>query len=221
MVMTISSSSRPTAGGGSRSESDTGSKTSPKPPGTTRSNKRVHEPAVNVDTGGGIAPRGIEAESSPTKQRRTTSSTSLKSVNCNTLDLEKSEKENSPCFDEHHDLLMMYFSKTGMSPLTPPRWFNEVMLRHIHTTPSFLAFLQRMKKEREQSNIYPPAHQVFASMMGFKSLDQVKVIIVGQDPYHNPGQAHGYSFSIPRHCGFQVNSRQFPPSLRNIYKEVS
>lgn len=61
--------------------------------------------------------------------------------------------------------------------------------------------------------IYPPADQVF-SAFELTPLDQVKVVILGQDPYHGPNQAHGLSFSVQP--GVKV-----PPSLRNIYKELS
>ena len=60
--------------------------------------------------------------------------------------------------------------------------------------------------------IYPPRDQIFAAF-NLTKLDQVKVIILGQDPYHGPGQAMGLSFSVPE--GVKI-----PPSLRNIYKEI-
>ena len=60
--------------------------------------------------------------------------------------------------------------------------------------------------------IYPPRDQTFAAFKLTK-LDQVKVVILGQDPYHGPGQAMGLSFSVPE--GVKI-----PPSLRNIYKVI-
>ena len=60
--------------------------------------------------------------------------------------------------------------------------------------------------------IYPPRDQIFAAF-NLTKLDQVKVVILGQDPYHGPGQAMGLSFSVPE--GVKI-----PPSLRNIYKEI-
>lgn len=60
--------------------------------------------------------------------------------------------------------------------------------------------------------IYPPKHLVFNAFQK-TPFDQVKVVIVGQDPYHGPGQAHGLSFSVPK--GIPP-----PPSLKNIFKEI-
>lgn len=60
--------------------------------------------------------------------------------------------------------------------------------------------------------IFPPANQVF-NAFSYAPADQVKVVIIGQDPYHGPGQAHGLSFSVPP--GVPA-----PPSLRNIFKEL-
>jgi len=60
--------------------------------------------------------------------------------------------------------------------------------------------------------IYPAGQHIFAALNA-TPVDQVKVVIIGQDPYHGPGQAHGLSFSVPQ--GVQI-----PPSLHNIYKEL-
>ena len=61
--------------------------------------------------------------------------------------------------------------------------------------------------------IFPPEGQIFQALQ-FTSIEQVKVVILGQDPYHGPGQAHGLSFSVPE-------GERLPPSLRNIYKELA
>jgi uracil-DNA glycosylase len=61
--------------------------------------------------------------------------------------------------------------------------------------------------------IFPPPNETFRALK-LTALDQVKVVILGQDPYHGPGQAHGLSFSVPE-------GARFPPSLRNIYKELA
>ncbi|WP_049721521.1 uracil-DNA glycosylase [Gilvimarinus polysaccharolyticus] len=60
--------------------------------------------------------------------------------------------------------------------------------------------------------IYPPAGEMF-NAFNSTPFEQVKVVILGQDPYHGPGQAHGLSFSVP--AGVSV-----PPSLQNIFKEI-
>ena len=69
--------------------------------------------------------------------------------------------------------------------------------------------------QREEANgktVYPPRGQRLRALE-LTPLDEVKVVILGQDPYHGPGQAHGLCFSVPE--GIQV-----PPSLVNIYKEL-
>jgi uracil-DNA glycosylase len=60
--------------------------------------------------------------------------------------------------------------------------------------------------------MYPPGSQIFKAFE-LTPLPQVKVVILGQDPYHGPGQAHGLSFSVP--AGMPA-----PPSLKNIFKEI-
>jgi uracil-DNA glycosylase len=67
--------------------------------------------------------------------------------------------------------------------------------------------------ERREHPVYPPADEVFAALQLTPHAD-VKVMILGQDPYHGPGQAHGLCFSVRR--GVAV-----PPSLRNIHKELN
>lgn len=71
-------------------------------------------------------------------------------------------------------------------------------------------FLQ--SEEREGKVIYPPRGQRLAALE-MTPLDQVRVVILGQDPYHGPGQAHGLAFSVQH--GVKI-----PPSLVNIYKEL-
>ncbi|ULJ68456.1 uracil-DNA glycosylase [Wielerella bovis] len=80
--------------------------------------------------------------------------------------------------------------------------------------PYFQHILQTVRAEREAGQvIYPPAADVFNAFKLTEFAD-VKVVILGQDPYHNVGQAHGLSFSVQH--GIQP-----PPSLLNIYKELS
>ncbi len=74
--------------------------------------------------------------------------------------------------------------------------------------------LSQFLKEREiaGATIYPAKQNIFAALRE-TSFDNVNVVIVGQDPYHGPGQAHGLSFSVPPGVAQ-------PPSLRNIFKEI-
>ncbi len=72
-------------------------------------------------------------------------------------------------------------------------------------------FLQ--KEQSDKQVVFPEANDIFNAFK-FTSLDNLKVVIVGQDPYHGQGQAHGLSFSVP--VGIKI-----PPSLRNIFKELN
>ena len=72
-------------------------------------------------------------------------------------------------------------------------------------------FLQREKQSGK--NIFPPAVQIF-NAFNSTPFDQVKVVILGQDPYHGAGQAHGLCFSV-------MPGVRVPPSLKNIYKEMA
>lgn len=67
--------------------------------------------------------------------------------------------------------------------------------------------------EKVNKKVYPTGNLMF-NAFNSTPLDQVKVVIIGQDPYHGPGQAHGLCFSVPE--GIAI-----PPSLRNIYKEMA
>lgn len=79
--------------------------------------------------------------------------------------------------------------------------------------PYFQHILQTVRTEREAGQaIYPPAADVFNAFK-LTAFADVKVVILGQDPYHNVGQAHGLSFSVQH--GIAI-----PPSLLNIYKEL-
>jgi len=68
------------------------------------------------------------------------------------------------------------------------------------------------QRKAEQIRIYPHSQNWFHALEA-TPLDQVRVVILGQDPYHQPGQAHGLSFSV-------IPGVKIPPSLRNIYKEL-
>lgn len=78
--------------------------------------------------------------------------------------------------------------------------------------PYFQQLLEFVRVEREKAPVYPPPGRVFTAFT-VTPLDAVRVLILGQDPYHREGQAHGLSFSVPQ--GTIV-----PPSLQNIYKEL-
>lgn len=71
-----------------------------------------------------------------------------------------------------------------------------------------------VKEEYRNTVVYPPAEDIF-NALHFTPLHKVKIVILGQDPYHNVNQAHGLSFSV------LPNQREIPPSLQNIYQELA
>lgn len=79
--------------------------------------------------------------------------------------------------------------------------------------PYMQALADFLREEKQQGKvIYPPGPLIF-NALNLTPLPQVKVVILGQDPYHGPGQSHGLSFSVPP--GVAI-----PPSLLNMYKEL-
>ena len=78
--------------------------------------------------------------------------------------------------------------------------------------PYFEQLTQFVRAEYQTRTIYPPARLIF-NAFNLCPFDKVKVVIIGQDPYHGAGQAHGLCFSVQ-------DGVQFPPSLRNIFKEI-
>lgn len=93
----------------------------------------------------------------------------------------------------------------------PPSW--QEPLKAVCGSSEVDELLQFLKeRETAGATIYPTKQNIFAALRA-TPFDKVSVVIVGQDPYHGPGQAHGLSFSVP--AGFAQ-----PPSLRNIFKEL-
>ena len=90
-------------------------------------------------------------------------------------------------------------------------WFNA--LKDEFDKPYFLKLNNFLETERNSSvKIFPPHDQVWSWTHHFP-MEETKVVILGQDPYHGPGQSEGLSFSVP-------NSFKHPPSLINIFKEI-
>lgn len=79
--------------------------------------------------------------------------------------------------------------------------------------PYYRSLYEFVREEYSRTVIYPPADQIF-NAMHFTPLADVKVLILGQDPYHNVNQAHGLAFSVP------PDQKDIPPSLQNIYQEL-
>ena len=79
--------------------------------------------------------------------------------------------------------------------------------------PYYKELICFVKEEYSKTVVYPPADDIF-NAMHFTPLSKVKVLVLGQDPYHGENQAHGLSFSV------LPTQREIPPSLQNIYKEL-
>lgn len=93
-----------------------------------------------------------------------------------------------------------------------PTW-QAVIGDELHK-PYMESLRDFLKKEKAAGKIiYPPGPLIF-NAFNHTPFEKVKVVIIGQDPYHGPGQAHGLSFSVPKGV-------DLPPSLHNIFKEIS
>lgn len=89
-------------------------------------------------------------------------------------------------------------------------WKNK--LQTEFDKPYFKTLTDFVRNEYQQSTIFPPGRLIF-NAFNLCPFNQVKVVIIGQDPYHGPGQAHGLCFSVN-------DGIPFPPSLVNIFKEI-
>ena len=93
---------------------------------------------------------------------------------------------------------------------------EESWKRHLQgefEKPYFAGLTEKVRQEYMAGTCYPPGKLIF-NAFNLCPFDQVKVVIIGQDPYHEPGQAHGLSFSV-------LSGTAFPPSLQNIFKEIN
>lgn len=91
-----------------------------------------------------------------------------------------------------------------------PEW--EMVLREYFETDSFRNLMTFVKSEYKTKTIYPAEKDLF-NAFSFTPFSKIKVVILGQDPYHGVGQAHGLCFSVQ-------DGVKLPPSLKNIYKEI-
>ncbi len=97
-----------------------------------------------------------------------------------------------------------------MGLLLPNDW-NDILSGEFEK-PYYLALQQFLKSEYQQGTIYPDKNDIF-NAFNYTRFDNLKVVLLGQDPYHGPGQAHGLSFSVKPDV-------PAPPSLVNIFKEM-
>ncbi|MBO4498988.1 MAG: uracil-DNA glycosylase [Bacteroidaceae bacterium] len=88
----------------------------------------------------------------------------------------------------------------------------RMRLQNEFDKPYFRTLTDYVRQEYCQTVVFPPARLIF-NAFDLCPFDKVKVVIIGQDPYHGPGQAHGLCFSVN-------DGVQFPPSLQNIFREI-
>ncbi len=97
------------------------------------------------------------------------------------------------------------------APSIPSQWLKFVPALQAG---KHLPLLEKIASWRQEGKIiYPPQNDIFRSLQ-YTSPEEIRVIIVGQDPYHGPNQAHGLAFSVQE-------NQPAPPSLRNIFKEIA
>ncbi len=88
----------------------------------------------------------------------------------------------------------------------------ETWLKQEQEQAYYQELMQFLDQEYQEKQIFPPRTELFSAFQ-YCDMDQIKVVILGQDPYHEKNQAHGLAFSVRK--GIKI-----PPSLRNIYKEL-
>ena len=97
-----------------------------------------------------------------------------------------------------------------INPVIEESW--KTILADEFNATYFAQLKAFLVEEKAAFTVYPPGSQIFAAF-NFTPFHKVRVVILGQDPYHGPGQAHGLCFSVP----YRI---QPPPSLQNIFKEI-
>lgn len=90
--------------------------------------------------------------------------------------------------------------------------WDKLLLSEVQK-PYFKVLSDFLEEEYLKHTVYPPSDELFTALK-LTPYREVKVVILGQDPYHQKGQAHGLAFSVKEGC-------RLPPSLRNIYKEIA
>ena len=97
-----------------------------------------------------------------------------------------------------------------IDPKIEQSWKEQILF--AFQTESFFALKQFLIEEKKKSIVFPPNQLIF-NAFNLTPFDKVKVVLLGQDPYHNVGQAHGLCFSVP-------DGVAHPKSLVNIFKEL-
>lgn len=88
----------------------------------------------------------------------------------------------------------------------------DIVLKDVFSDPKYLKLQEFLNEEYEHNTVYPLRENIYSALK-LTDYDDVKVVVIGQDPYHEPNQAHGLAFSV-------LDGIKLPPSLKNIYKEI-
>ena len=103
------------------------------------------------------------------------------------------------------------YTMSNINPAIEESWKN--VLQNEFDSEYFATLKSKLVEEKKQYVVYPPGQQIFAAF-DYTPFDAVKVVILGQDPYHGAGQANGLCFSV-------ATGIKKPPSLENIFKEIN
>ncbi len=105
---------------------------------------------------------------------------------------------------------MLQITNAKLGPIIGQEW-AEQLVNHLDIS-QLSEILTPIENERQRGTVYPGKEDIFRAFH-LTPFHRTRVVILGQDPYHGPGQAHGLAFSVPA-------GQPFPPSLRNIFKEL-
>src|SRR6266851_2529459 len=122
----------------------------------------------------------------------------------------KSQGRKKTTGDQQPDLFGEAPGEALVPPDLPDSWVN--VLADEFRKPYFHKLMEYVDEQRQQYTVFPPENDVFAAFQ-LTPYPDVKVLLLGQDPYHDDGQAHGLCFSVKP-------GQTPPPSLRNIFKEL-
>lgn len=130
-------------------------------------------------------------------------------------ELEKKSTTDQPCSESKQEIDPLAeppITKVWLDQITDEHW--KEILQHEFDQPHFAQILKNLNSEwKSNIQIYPKKDDILNAFKLTKFRD-IKVVIIGQDPYHGPGEAHGLAFSVPSTC------KKIPPSLGNIYAEL-
>lgn len=133
---------------------------------------------------------------------------------------EKQDLDEKSTADQPHSESKQEIDPLAEAPITKV-WLDQItdehwkeILQHEFDQPYFAQILKNLKSEWKYNiQVFPEKEDILNAFKLTKFRD-IKVVIIGQDPYHGPGEAHGLAFSVPPTC------KKIPPSLGNIYKEL-